>query len=196
MTMAAPRIAGDERGVAAVEFALIAPVVVLMLGGFMEFAHVSSARSTLEAATMRAARAVAASDCPSQREAILKAIVENGMSGFRSADGKKAQISSKAYSSRFGDVGEPEPFEDLNDNKIWDTGESYTDVNGNGSYDKDMGAAGSIGAAGQVVSYTAQFQVASLFPFISQQFIGSNSYRLQASTVVRNEPVFRNSGCT
>lgn len=195
MIMRIPLLARDERGVAAVEFGLIAPVVVLMLGGFMEFAHVSSARSTLEAATMRAARAVAASDCPSQREAILKAIVENGMSGFRSADGKKATITSKAYSSRFGDVGEPEPFEDTNGNKIHDDGESYTDVNGNGKYDTDMGASGSIGAAGEVVSYTAEFRVGSLFPFISQQFVGSNSYRLRASTVVRNEPVFRTTGC-
>jgi hypothetical protein len=59
-----------------------------------------------------------------------------------------------------------------------------------------MGTTGSIGAAGQVVSYTASIQVASLFGFINQRFGNGQAYRLEASTVIRNEPVFRTTGCT
>lgn len=190
------RIAQSERGMAAVEFGLIAPILVVFLGGFMEFAWVSSARSTLEAATMRGARAVSASDCPEKRDDILKSIVQDGMSIFKSADGKSAWVESKAYSGQFGDVGEPEPFDDDNDNGIHDDGESYVDVNGDGVFSEDMGSAGSIGAAGQVVAYTAHFRLASLFPFISQRFVGSEVYEISAATVVRNEPVFRTTGCS
>lgn len=191
------RLVHDDRGIAAVEFAFVAPVMILMICGFMEYAHVSSARSALESATMRAARAVSATDCPDERDEIMMAIISNGMKSIASTNGGKVDITTKSYDGSFGNVGEPEPFEDLNDNKKWDEGESFTDVNGNGKHDNDMGKTGSIGGAGQVVSYNARFQAASLFKFISQRFNnGSASYTIEASTVIRNEPVFRSSGCT
>lgn len=190
------RLLRNDRGIAAVEFAFVAPIMILMICGFMEYAHVSSARSTLEAATMRAARAVSATDCPDERDEIMMGIITNGMKTVPSANGGVVDIVTKSYGGSFGDVGEPEPFDDLNDNGKWDEGESYTDVNGNGKHDNDMGKTGSIGAAGQVVSYNATFQVASLFNFIALEYNGSSVYEIEASTVIRNEPVFRSSGCT
>jgi hypothetical protein len=185
----------DDSGIAAVEFAFVAPVMILMICGFMEYAHVSSARTALEAGTMRAARAVAASDCPSQRQAIMTDIVKAAMKHVPSADGGKIEITTKAY-SKFGDVGEGEPFNDANKNKKWDVGETYTDIVPNGKYDSDMGEAGSIGGVGQVISYTARYKVVSLFGFISQQYNGSDTYQIEANTVTRNEPIFRTTGCT
>lgn len=197
MTMpAAPNLRSDDRGIAAVEFAIIAPVLILILCGFMEYAYVSSARTSLEAATMRAARAVAATNCPAQRPAIMQTVIDNAMASTPRAEGTSIVIVTKAYSSQFSDVGEPEPFNDANGNGRWDTGEVYTDINGNGQWDNDMGTTGSIGGAGQVVSYTATIQIASLFSFINWRFAGSQPYRLQASTVIRNEPIFRSTGCT
>jgi Flp pilus assembly protein TadG len=196
MTMFASRhLAADDRGIAAVEFAIIAPVLIVMICGFMEFAHVSSARTTLEAATMRAARAVAATDCPSERQALMQSVISDGMASVARVPNTNIVVTTKAYSSQFSDVGEPEPFNDANANGRWDTGESYTDVNGNGQYNTDMGRTGSIGTAGQVVSYTARIQVASLFGFINYRYGADNAYTLEASTVIRNEPVFRTSGC-
>ena len=190
------RIFGENRAIAAVEFAMIAPIMIVMICGFMEYAHVSSARTTLEAATMRAARAASATDCPTKRQALMLATIRDAMTIVPAAAGTEVEIITKSYSGRFGDVGEPEPFNDGNGNGIWDAGESYTDVNGNGSYDTVMGSSGSIGGAGQVVSYTSRFKVASLFGFVSNQFNGSDRYVIEASTVVRNEPVFRTTGCT
>jgi len=190
------RLGTNDRGIAAVEFAFVAPIMILMICGFMEFAHLSSSRTTLEAATMRAARAVAATDCPSRREGIMRGIITSAMSNVPSANGGAVEIVVKSYSGNFSDVGEPEPFTDTNGNGKWDPGESYVDVNGNNQWDPDMGAVGSLGGAGQVVSYTARYEVAALFGFISQRFSGSNSYQIEASTVVRNEPVFRTTGCT
>lgn len=190
------QLRADERGIAAVEFALIAPIMLLIICGFMEYAHVSTARTTLEAATMRAARAVAATDCPDDRDEIMLSIIETGMENTPAKPGTELEVVTKAYSNAFSDVGEPEPFNDVNANGKWDTGEPYTDINGNGEYDTDMGTVGSIGGAGQVISYTATFQVASLFGFVSERFNAGEAYRIEASTVIRNEPIFRTSGCT
>lgn len=191
------RLAGDVSGSAVVEFAYIAPLMILMICGFMEYAHLSSARTTLEAATMRAARAVAATDCPSARDETMLEIIQEGMKTVPSADGEKAKVVTKAYSGNFSDI-EGDPFKDLNNNKKYDpdTEETFEDINGNGEYDLELGTIGSIGGAGQVVSYKATYKVASLFKFVSQQFGGGDSYTIEASTVIRNEPVFRTTGCT
>ena len=189
------RLLKDKRATAIIEFALIAPLMLLILCGFMEFSHVSSARTRLEGSTMRAARAVAASDCPSEREALMRQIVTDGMQEIPSPNGGIVEVITKSYSDKFSDVGEPEPFNDENGNSVWNSGETFTDVNGNGKYDNDMGISGSIGGAGQVISYTARYQVTSLFGFISNQFHGSGIYLIEASTVIRNEPIFNSTGC-
>jgi hypothetical protein len=196
MMLTVIRLTRDVRAVAAVEFAIIAPVMILLICGLMEFSHVASARTRLEGATMRAARAVAASDCPSERESIMLDIVEGAMSDIPSPNGGVVEVVTKSYANQFGDVGEPEPFNDENGNDVWDVGESFTDVNGNGKHDNDMGSVGSIGGAGQVVSYTAKYKVKSLFEFVSYQVSGTNVYDIAASTVVRNEPIFNTTGCT
>lgn len=186
----------DVRGIAVVEFAFVAPILVLLICGFMEFSHVSSARTRLEGATMRAARAVAASDCPTEREGTMRRIITDAMEDIPSPNGGDVEIITKSYSDAFDDVGEPEPFDDLNGNSKWDAGEPYSDINGNGEHDKDMGSLGSIGGAGQVVSYTARYQVYSLFNFINVQVGGNGIYNIEASTVMRNEPIFSSTGCS
>lgn len=196
MTRVFGQFGTDRRAIAAVEFALIAPVMILLICGFMEYAHVASARTTLEAATMRAARAVAASDCPTSRQEIMQSTIRGSMTSFPAASGTGVEIETRAYSGNFSDAGEPEPYNDTNGNSRWDSGEPFNDVNGNGAYDTDMGSLGSIGGAGQVISYTSRYTVASLFNFISTRFNGGNGYRIEASTVIRNEPVFRSTGCT
>jgi Flp pilus assembly protein TadG len=192
------RLSRQQDGIAATEFALVAPVIFTILFGLLELAWVQSARSALESATMKGARLIAASDCPSQREEILRNSIVRGMNHVRSSDGKPPTIESKAYGSAFGDVGEPEPFVDVapTKNGKYDLGEAYTDVNGNGKWDADMGKSGSVGGAGNVVSYTVTFRVKSMVPWIATKFNdGSDYYPIKATTVIRNEPIFRDTGC-
>lgn len=192
------RIFGRQDGIAATEFALLAPLITTLLFGLLEFAWVQSARSALESATMKGARLIAASDCPDQREEILANTIVRGMAHVRSSDGKPPSIEAKAYASAFGDVGEPEPFVDAapTKNGKYDLGEAYTDVNGNAKWDPDMGKSGSVGGAGNVVSYTATFRVKAIIPWIATRFgDGSDDYPIKATTVIRNEPIFRNTGC-
>lgn len=192
------RIGQDQTGIATMEFALIAPVVTVLLFGFLEFAWVQSARSALESATMKGARLIAASDCPDLRDELLTQTIVRGMQHINSSDGALPKIESKAYGASFGDVGEPEPFVDgvSTKNGKYDFGEVFTDVNGNGKWDPDMGTSGSVGGAGQIVSYTATFRVKSMVPWIAKRFgDGSEDYPITATTVMRNEPIFRNTGC-
>lgn len=194
--MTAQPLVGDERGLSIIEFALLAPVLLTTILGTMEFAYVSSARSALEAAVIRGARQIAASDCPSRRETILRDTVNRAMSHVASADGKAPKIESRAYNSSFSDVGESEPFTDANGNRRRDPDEQYTDVNGNGRFDEIMGESGSLGTAGQIVSYSATFNVRSLVPYIVETFSAHDHYPIRASTVIRNEPLFRATGCS
>lgn len=189
-------IGGDTRGAAGLEFGLLAPVLLLLMLGLIDLARVAAARGRLEQATGRAARLVAATDCPNQREAVLSATIRASMSDILGADAKP-KLESKAYADRFGQVGEPEPFVDDPSvpNGRFDPGEGFTDVNGNGKWDADMGRSGSIGGAGQVVSYTATIEVRSLFPFLADIVTGRDSFPIRAETVIRNEPIFRSTGC-
>jgi Flp pilus assembly protein TadG len=185
----------DTHGISTVEFAIVAPVVFFMLLGFLELAYVSSARTSLESALLAGGRVVAATTCPAQRPALLQSTVNSAMVEFRSSNNALPQITSRKYGSSFAQVGQPEPFIDNNANSIYDAGDSFTDVNGNGTWDADMGTQGSLGGAGDIVTYEATFQVASLIPWISRTLNGGNSYPIRASAIVRNEPIFRSSGC-
>lgn len=191
------RLASARNGIATTEFALLAPLITTLLFGFLEFAWVLSARSALESATMKGARQIAATDCSSKREELLTQTVVRGMQHIRSSDGQPPKIEAKSYAGAFSDIGEPEPFTDAPPkNGKYDVGESYTDVNGSGAWEKDMGKAGSVGGANQVVSYTATYRVKSIIPWLAKRFgDGTEDYAIKATTVIRNEPVFRDTGC-
>lgn len=186
------RLGADDRGVTAVEFAFVAPVLIVVISGLIEFSYVAYARSTLESSTVAAARVAMAHPCPSTREADMRRVITGAMSNVRSSGNSPVTIAVKAYGNEFGNVHPPEPFTDLVPrNGKWNLGESYDDVNGNGRYDSDIGKSGNLGGAGEVVSYTTNFNVISLFPSMARQFNNNQPfYSLKATTVVRNEPNF------
>lgn len=186
----------DRGGTAVTEFAFLAPVMLLLVFGLLELGYVAFARSTLESATMMGARYAAAQSCLANREPGMQAIINTRMSDFGSADGQPVKIVFKAYGAQFGDVGNPEPYNDMNDNKKYDIGESYDDINGNGEWDEDMGREGSVGGAGDVVTLNTSFRLRPLVPFLAESInSGRDYYQIGSSTAVRNEPFFRND-CT
>lgn len=191
------RLARDRSGASALEFGLLAPAMLLVMLGLIDLARVATARSALEAATIQAARQVAATDCPADRPRRLAASISAGMRSLTGEKDAAPEVESRSYADRFGDVGAPEPFVDdpAAPNRVYDPGESFTDVNGNGQWDADMGVDGSIGGAGEVISYTANLRVRPLIPFLVERLTGRDHYPIRASTVVRNEPVFRDLAC-
>lgn len=184
-----------EDGVTIVEFAFVLPVMLMLIGGLMEIGYLTFARSTLESAVLTAARQSRVNDCPNENaEAIEKGITDR-MSLVLSADGMPPVVKVDSYGGDFGDVGNPEPFDDLDGNGQRDDGEGFTDVNGNGEWDADMGSDGDFGSFGEVVRFTASYNVPSLLPFVAAQINdGKDYYSIELVTVVRNEP-FKDASC-
>jgi hypothetical protein len=183
------RIRHDSAGVTLVEFALVAPVMLVMICGLLELGYVAFARSTLESAILDASRRARVAQCPGEAATLIEQELDDRMAIVISHDGAPPVLTVRSYGSEFGNVGTPEPFNDLDASGSFDPGEPYSDINGNGEWDADMGKAGSYGGYGDVVQFTATFNVASLLPFMAARINGNAGYyRIVAETVVRNEP--------
>jgi Flp pilus assembly protein TadG len=182
-----------QRGASIVEFAFVAPVLSMMLFAMLEYGRAFAGASTLEGATLEAARVAAAGTglCPSAKLEAARTAITTAMSQYPPA--VTPTVTVQSYSS-FRNVGRNEPFTDSNNNGTFNAGEPYTDVNGNGRWDADQGASG-IGQADQVVWYQVTYEFNTLFGFFDFSFPGGR-VRLTAETVVRNEPHPNIVGCT
>lgn len=175
-----------ERGVTAIEFALIAPAVLMMTFGTIEFGLLLYAQSVMESATSNTSRLgkTGYSDSGISRQQTLI-----NMLAARSEpllDRNLFTVTTKVYPS-FNSVNQPEPFLDANSNGIHDAGETYTDVNGNAQWDADMGLDG-LGNANDIVVYTVTYPWNVMTP-VMREFIGTGGViNLTARTVVKNEP--------
>ena len=167
-----------------VEFALIVPAFLAIVGGIMEFSGLLFAQTLLEGGVREASRFGVIGSAPnnSSREDAILAIIEKNSFGIIDVDDIK--LETLAYDS-FSSIGEPEPFDDANGNGRFDEDEGFVDVNGNGSRDEDQGQAGP-GAADQVVLYRVAYDWDVMIP-IFEPFFGEQ-VALQATVAVRNEP--------
>lgn len=176
----------EQDGATAVEFALISPVLLFFVMAIIESSLVMFAQNILENATFMASRLgkTGYADNGATREQSILALLEERAGSV--LDISHVSITTKTY-ARFDNVGDPEPFIDVNNNGIRDTGENYTDVNGNGQYDTDMGSEG-VGNAGEIVVYTVSYPWRIFTPAV-QEFLGENGVvTLSARAVVQNEP--------
>jgi TadE-like protein len=174
------------KGTVAMEFALLSPALFLLMVGIIEISMMLLAQQVLENATFNATRTgktgyVAAG--MTQEQTIRAALASRG--DFL-LDMNAVAITSRAYDNLSG-VGQPEPFVDANNNGVRDTGENYTDSNGNGQYDADRGANG-FGDAQQVVVYTVTYPWNIMTPLM-QDLVGEDGVlNLTAKILIRNEP--------
>ncbi|MFQ5346270.1 MAG: TadE/TadG family type IV pilus assembly protein [Rhodothalassiaceae bacterium] len=178
---------GNRRGSAAIEFALAFPVILGLTMGIVEIAHIAFAENTLEGAVREASRHGVTGYVPQggTREAYVRSQVTDRMAYF-GVDGP-VEIDTRVYDS-FGDIGKPEPYSDNNANGSYDAGECFTDINQNGRWDPDMGAAG-LGGSGAIVVYRATVRLRLLTPVFAWMIgDGARTITLDAATAVRNEP--------
>ncbi len=178
------RLAGDSRGAVALEFALLTPVMLLFFIGGIEMAIVLFISSTIEAAVFEASRfGITGETTPgvTRQERVLQ-IVGDKTYGLVKMD--EVEIETLVYDT-FSDIGQPEPWEDENLNAAYDAGEEFTDVNGNGVWDADMGAAG-LGGPSDVVVYSISYNWGMITP-IMREVLGVSARRM-SSVAVRNEP--------
>ena len=178
-----PSLFRDERGVTIVEFALISPVLMLMLMGLLDLAFNMYTTEMLQGAIQTAARN-STIEGASGKYAALDATVTTAVRAV--APSATLTFDRRAYSS-FTEAGRPEDFTDVDNDGTCNNGEPFEDANGNGSWDLDRGKAG-FGGARDAVLYTVTVNYQRPFPvagFIPGQ---TKDFTLSAVTVLRNQP--------
>lgn len=175
-----------EEGVSAIEFAVVAPTLLLLLFGTIEFSLIMMVRSVMEGATAASSRLGKTgytADGKTREETILQAVTDRAGALI---DTSKLTIQSKFY-KEFQQINDPEPYTDANTNGTYDLGETFTDINGNTVWDADMATSG-YGSAGDIVVYTISYPWTILTP-ITPNFIGTEGVvTITTHAVVKNEP--------
>ncbi len=189
---------GDTRGASIVEFALVLPVLLLLLCGAIDLGYMYMAQTTLNGALMQAAQV--ASSSMEKPEADRLAALKSGIVAQMAAySGQQPTVTATVYHS-FGE-SLPEDYTDANHNGKYDgptpsfPGEAYTDRNGNGHWDADAPVktgASTMGDVGDVVSYSATLKVRHLFGIIDWAALdmggwGDGDATLKSYAVMRNE---------
>ena len=180
------RFAECRRGVAAIEFALALPALLLLVAGVIEVAMVLFAITLAEGGLREGSRYGLTGQTPDEgtREQQILQIVEDHTHGL--VDTSESNLVIVTYPG-FDDVDPGEPFTDVDANGSYDVGEPYEDLNSNGERDSGNGSVGA-GAAGAVVVYTLEFDWEFLTP-VFEIFGGpEGKLALSASIAVRNEP--------
>ncbi len=172
---------------AAVEFALVAPILILLIVGMFEIAMVMFVSVTVEGGLREAARFGITGNVPvgmTRQEQIMNMLATHTL-GL--VDLASSTITFKAYDS-FGDIGQPEPFNDISPaNGAYDLGEPFTDMNGNSQWDADRGADG-VGSSGEVVLYKIDYDWLLFTPIVANLITEGGALHMTASVTVRNEP--------
>lgn len=180
------RLAADRRGAAIVEFAIVAPVLLLLLLVGFDTAHSLWVRAALQGMMQKAARdSSLESGTTAGSPAALNAKVQAGVQAL-------AINATFAFDRRFyrtfsaAAAAKAETYTDTNNNKKCDNGEPYVDANNNNVWDADGGDSGQ-GSAKDRVIYTVTMTYRHLFPFWN--LVGmSNTASASAKTVLQNQP--------
>lgn len=168
------------RGVAAVEFAMIAPVFFMVIFAIFDISYNLYVSSVLQGATNRAARA-ATMEGASEKQ--VDTIVTDRVGDLMVRPNLK--FARKAYVN-FTDVHRPEDFTDIDGNGVCNGGEPYVDANNSGSWEADRGRSGNGGARDAIV-YEVTLTYKSMFPL--WKLIGlSDTVNLVSTSVLRNQP--------
>jgi Flp pilus assembly protein TadG len=173
----------DESGVTVIEFAIISPVLCVMLFGLLDLSHNMYTAEMLQGAIQKAARD-STLEGASSNSAVLDGIVTKAVHAV--APNATLSFSRKAYTN-FTDAVRPEDYTDVNGNGTCDAGEPFEDANTNGNWDQNPGATG-FGGARDAVLYSVTVNYKRVFPiakFIPGQ---SDDFTLVANTILRNQP--------
>lgn len=183
----------DEKGATIVEFALILPVMCILLLGVIDLGYRSYVTSIIQGSLHEAARMATVGNVPTAQ---IETHVRNRLREFS----HQATITTTTRSyADFTGVRTPETI--TNDTAPfgqYNPGDCYQDYNNNSSYDLDRGRSG-LGGAEDVV----YFEVRMVYPHIVP--IGNflpgagwdENVEITQNTLLRNQPYAgRNTGVT
>jgi Flp pilus assembly protein TadG len=176
----------DQKGATVVEFAIVAPVMGLVLLGAFDVGHTLYMRSVLQGIVQKVARdSTLESGLAVDQQTILDTRVRTQVQAL--ANNATVTFSRKYYRSFTNAAASQfEPYTDTNHNGTCNAGEPYQDNNNNGVWDATGGNTGS-GGAKDAVLYTVTVSYPRFFPIYD--FIGgSHTTTITGSTVLRNQP--------
>jgi Flp pilus assembly protein TadG len=175
------RLVRDHRGAAAVEFGLVTVPLIVMLLGLVDLGFRSYIASQLQGTMDQAARKVTIGG-------VSTTTVSNFVSDRirRILPGATVVVVPKSYDD-FSDVGKPEPITtDTAPLGVYNQGDCFTDLNGNGVWDSDGGQSGN-GGGDDIVYYTATVSYPALMPL--RKLLGwSATETVSATMMMRNQP--------
>ena len=174
----------DRKGVTVVEFAVVAPVMLLMVFGLLDLTFQAYIQATLDGAVNAAAR---------------NSTLEANAAGQTALDNQvRTQVQTVVGSATFqfqrsnyasvADIAKPEDYEENGTQPGRQVGECYFDYNRNGRYDLDRGRTGQ-GGADDFVQYRVIATYHRMFPMAMFGMPADTS--LTSTSVLRNQPYTR-----
>ena len=175
-------LARDERGATAVEFALIAPALLMVLLGVFDAGYNLYTASVLDGAAQKAARDSSLEGAEAKGLAIDDRVVDAVHNEVPRA---KVTFDRRAYRD-YSDIHRPEDYTDVDKDGACDNNEPFEDINGNGIWDSDRGTE-TMGGARDAVLYTITVSYPRAFPLM--HLLGlPETVTSQSRTVLRNQP--------
>ncbi|MGE8356075.1 MAG: TadE/TadG family type IV pilus assembly protein [Microvirgula sp.] len=175
----------DDSGASALEFALVMPLVLILIVGTIDVAIAMLADGFLEQSVRAASRLGLTTTVPSggkSREDAIREIIQNGVGNWVGKD-NVLHIETRTYTS-FANVGQPEPCGDDSYKKTGTCTGPFTDINHNETWDADMGGSGA-GGRGDIVSYRVWFDRPSFTGILG--LLGRDLYHFERRIVIQNE---------
>ncbi len=185
MRRAPAAFARDQRGATIIEFAIVAPVLSLMLVGAFDVAHTLYMRATLQGIVQKIARDAT---LESADDAAQTALDNKVTAQVRALANNSTITFTRRYYRTFSDASaaQAEAWTDTNHDGKCDAGEPYQDDNNNGVWDADGGDSGEGGAKDRAV-YTVTVTYPRFFP-LYKLIGGSNTTEITATTILENQP--------
>ncbi len=181
----------DSSGATIVEFAMIAPVLLLTVMGLFDMGHSMYISSILHGAIQKAARDSTIEGATNSEVAIDARVTA---AVHRVVKNASPPVFTRKIYSNFTDVNQPEDFDDIDGNGSCNGGETFEDANGNGVWDADKGMMG-FGGARDAVIYSVSVTYPRVFPVAALIGLPSTN-TLVTDTVLRNQPFAGSSAIT
>lgn len=180
------RLLHDSAGVTVIEFALIAPIFLMVIVGSLDLGQMVYAKAVLDGAVEKAARdsTLETGDTQLADRAVKKAVQEI-------LPAARVSATRKSYFD-FNSANRGEELDDVNGDGECSPGEGYTDLNGNDQWDADLGSAGN-GGANDVIVYTVNVEYEPVFamPMVPLDW---STREISATAVKRNQPFGKQNG--
>lgn len=187
MRLRPSRLRADQRGVTAVEFSIVAPVLCLLLAGAFDMAHSLYMTAVLQGIVQKTARD---GSLESGTETAQQTALDNRVRAQATALANNSTITiTRRFYRTFSAAAaaQAERWTDTDVDGTCDHGEPYTDTNNNGVWDADGGDAGEGGAKDRVV-YTVKVSYPRLLPIYGFIPAIGNTQTISATTVLENQP--------